>query len=262
MWCSTADTHIKQLERVVSRASFLTGVCDIAHRRSVTALFMPYKIRCNPMHPLYGALTVPYVPVRVTRGALVTHRYTYMRRLAAEPRYHIGGQRHPVSAITSEDSNNLQQRTRTPASKPLQEFQESCYNFSIDLSIDLRMQNTRFQHQVTIFILFALERNYNGNENVIMFLISIIIIVLNTIINDNIIHGRQPLVMYCRYIYTHTQTQNVYKNNNQNNYENNVNESKMLQFVNNHIKISQKISENLDSNDCRLIPRDNPIYEL
>ena len=29
------------------------------------------------MHPLYSALPVPYVPVRVTRGALVAHRYTY-----------------------------------------------------------------------------------------------------------------------------------------------------------------------------------------
>ena len=29
------------------------------------------------MHPLYGALPVPYVPVRVTRGALVAHRHTY-----------------------------------------------------------------------------------------------------------------------------------------------------------------------------------------
>ena len=29
------------------------------------------------MHPLNGALPGPYVPVRVTRGALVTHRYTY-----------------------------------------------------------------------------------------------------------------------------------------------------------------------------------------
>ena len=30
------------------------------------------------MHPLYGALPVPYVPVRVTRGALVAHLYTYV----------------------------------------------------------------------------------------------------------------------------------------------------------------------------------------
>ena len=41
-----------------------------------------YKIRCNPVHPLYGALPGPYVPARVTRGALVAHRYTY-----APPRY-------------------------------------------------------------------------------------------------------------------------------------------------------------------------------
>ena len=28
------------------------------------------------MHPLNGALPGPYVPVRVTRGAMVAHRYT------------------------------------------------------------------------------------------------------------------------------------------------------------------------------------------
>ena len=28
------------------------------------------------MHPLNGALAGPYMPVRVTRGALVRHRYT------------------------------------------------------------------------------------------------------------------------------------------------------------------------------------------
>ena len=38
---------------------------------------MLYKIRCNPIHPLHGALPVPYVPVRVTRGAMIAHRYTY-----------------------------------------------------------------------------------------------------------------------------------------------------------------------------------------
>ena len=59
---------------------FLTGgvfECDIAHRRSVAVLCMLYKIRCKAMHPLNGALPGAYVPVRVTRGALVTHRYTY-----------------------------------------------------------------------------------------------------------------------------------------------------------------------------------------
>ena len=42
---------------------------------------MLYKIRCNPVHPLNGALPGPYVPARVTRATLVAHRYTY-----AQPR--------------------------------------------------------------------------------------------------------------------------------------------------------------------------------
>ena len=71
---------LRLLDRVVSGASFLTGgvfACDLAHRRSVSELCMLYKIRCNPMHPLCGALPVPYVPVWVTRGAVIAHRYTY-----------------------------------------------------------------------------------------------------------------------------------------------------------------------------------------
>ena len=52
---------------------------DGAHRRPVTVLCMLYKIRCNPMHPLYNALNVPFVPVRVTsHSALVVHRYIYL----------------------------------------------------------------------------------------------------------------------------------------------------------------------------------------
>ena len=86
VWCSAAETHLRLLDRVsldywISGARFLTGSvleCDLAHRRSVAVLSMLYKIRCNPMHPLYGAFPVPYVPVRVTLGAL-------MRLLAAEP---------------------------------------------------------------------------------------------------------------------------------------------------------------------------------
>ena len=68
VWCSAADTHLKLLYCVVSGASFLTGgvfACDLAHRRSVSVLCILYKIRRNPMHPLYGALHVPYVPVRL-----------------------------------------------------------------------------------------------------------------------------------------------------------------------------------------------------
>ena len=77
VYCSVADTHLKLLDSVVSGASFLTrGVleCDLAHRRSVAVLCMLYKIRCNPMHPLYGTLPVP---VRVTCSAVIAHRYTY-----------------------------------------------------------------------------------------------------------------------------------------------------------------------------------------
>ena len=80
MCCSAADTHLKPLDLVVSGARFLTvGVfeCDVAHRQSVAVLCILYKIRCNPMHPPYGALPVPYVPVQVTRGGLVEHLYTY-----------------------------------------------------------------------------------------------------------------------------------------------------------------------------------------
>ena len=80
VWCSAADTHFKLLDRAVSGVLFLTGgvfESFIARCRSVAVLCMLYKIRCNPMHPLNGALPGPYVPVLVTRGALVAHRYTY-----------------------------------------------------------------------------------------------------------------------------------------------------------------------------------------
>ena len=80
VWCSAADTHLKVLDLVVSGACFLAGAelnCNLCHRRSVAVLWMLYKIRCNPMHPLCGTLPVPYVPVRVTRGTLIAHRYTY-----------------------------------------------------------------------------------------------------------------------------------------------------------------------------------------
>ena len=80
VWCSAADSHLKLLDRVVSGACFLAGGvlnCNISHRRSVAVLCMLYKIRCNPLHPLCGALPVHYVPVRVTRGDLIAHRYAY-----------------------------------------------------------------------------------------------------------------------------------------------------------------------------------------
>ena len=80
VWCSAADTHFKVLDHAVSGAQFLTGSvfeCDIAHCHSVAVLCMLYKIRCNLVHPLNGALPGPYVPVLVTRSVLVAHWYTY-----------------------------------------------------------------------------------------------------------------------------------------------------------------------------------------
>ena len=86
VWCSAADTHLKLLDRAVSGARFLTGgvfECDISQRRSVAVLCMLYKIRCNPVHPLNGALPGPYVPVRV--AVLWSHIGTLIHRLAVEP---------------------------------------------------------------------------------------------------------------------------------------------------------------------------------
>ena len=80
VWCSAADSHLKLLDRVVRSAGFLaSGVleCDLAHRRSVAELCMLFKIKSNPMHPLSGALPLPYVSARVTRGALVAHRHSF-----------------------------------------------------------------------------------------------------------------------------------------------------------------------------------------
>ena len=62
VWYSAADTHLKLVDRVVSGACFLAGEvlnCDLSHRRSMAVLCMLYKIRCNPKHPLCGALPVP-----------------------------------------------------------------------------------------------------------------------------------------------------------------------------------------------------------
>ena len=81
VWCSAADSHIKQLDRVVRSAGFLAGrvlECNLAHRRPIAELCMLFKIKSNPMHPLSDALPLPYVPARVTRGALVAHRHSFV----------------------------------------------------------------------------------------------------------------------------------------------------------------------------------------
>ena len=81
VWCSAADSHLNLLERVVRSAGFLAGgvlECKLAHRRSVAKLCMLFKIRSNPMHSLSGALPLPYVPARVTHGALFAHRHSFV----------------------------------------------------------------------------------------------------------------------------------------------------------------------------------------
>ena len=87
VWCPAAHTHLKQLDRVVSGASFLTGRVfkyNLAHRRSVAVVCMLYKIRCNPFYPLYGALPVPYVPVRVIHGDVMVIHGPAIQNLAVQ----------------------------------------------------------------------------------------------------------------------------------------------------------------------------------
>ena len=92
----------------VSGASFLAGRVfegDLAHRRSVEELCMLSKIRRNPMHPLNGALPGLYVPVRVTRGAVIAYRYTY-----APPRCRTSQYRSTIIALSVSLWNNLGHR--------------------------------------------------------------------------------------------------------------------------------------------------------
>ena len=105
VWCSAADTHLKLLDRVVSGACFLTGGvsnCNLSHRRSVAVLCMLYKIRCYLMHPLCGAVPVLFVPVRLTRGTLIAHRYTY-----APPRCRTSQYRRTFIPLSVSLWNNL-----------------------------------------------------------------------------------------------------------------------------------------------------------
>ena len=72
----------------VSGARFITrGVfeCDLSHHRSVAVLCMLYKIRCNPVHLLNGALPGPYVQKCGLYAVLWSHIGTLMHHFAAEP---------------------------------------------------------------------------------------------------------------------------------------------------------------------------------
>ena len=62
---------------------------------------MLFKIKSNPMDPLSGALPLPYVPARVTRGALIAHRQSF-----APPRCRTSQYRRsfvPLSVSLSKD---------------------------------------------------------------------------------------------------------------------------------------------------------------
>ena len=65
-------------------ASFLPrGVldCNLTHRRSVAELCTLFKIKSNPMHPLSGALPLPYVPARVNYSWCFSCSYSTRSRL-------------------------------------------------------------------------------------------------------------------------------------------------------------------------------------
>ena len=50
VWCSAADSHLKQLDRVVRSAVFLSdGVleCNLSHRQSVAVLRMLFNVKSN-----------------------------------------------------------------------------------------------------------------------------------------------------------------------------------------------------------------------
>ena len=91
MWCSAADSRLRLLDNVVRCAGFLvSGIleCNLAHRRSVAELCMLFKIKSNPLHPLSGAVPLPYVPAHVTRGALVAHRHSFAPPPCRTSQYH------------------------------------------------------------------------------------------------------------------------------------------------------------------------------
>ena len=49
---------------------------------------MLFKIKSNPMHPWSGALPLPCVPTRVTRGTLVAHRHSFAPPRCRTSQYH------------------------------------------------------------------------------------------------------------------------------------------------------------------------------
>ena len=93
VWCSVANSHLKLVDRVVKSAGFLAGgnlECNLADRRSAhqAELWKLFKIKRHPMHTLSVSLPLPYVPARVTRGALVANRHSYAPPRCRTSLYH------------------------------------------------------------------------------------------------------------------------------------------------------------------------------
>ena len=90
VWCSAADSLLKQLDRVIRSAGFLAGGvldCNLAHHLSVAELCILFKIKSNPMLPLSDALPLPYMPARVSHGAFVAHRHSFVPPRCRTPQY-------------------------------------------------------------------------------------------------------------------------------------------------------------------------------
>ena len=88
MWCSSADIHLKLLDHVVSGAQFdTTGVCLSVELHMISLwqyyMYMLYKIRCNPIHPLHILL---YLADQCGFHAVLwSHIGPLIRLLAEEP---------------------------------------------------------------------------------------------------------------------------------------------------------------------------------
>ena len=78
-------------QRLILRKSWRVSIIGCSSRVAFGVLSFPFwstglkcgarllfcSIRCNQMHLRYGALPVPCVTARVTRGAFHAHKYTY-----------------------------------------------------------------------------------------------------------------------------------------------------------------------------------------
>ena len=72
------------IHRHLTKVSSQINKCIIFGRNELSLTL--FTLWYNPVHPLNSALPGPYVPARVTHGALLARRYTYARFcLAAEP---------------------------------------------------------------------------------------------------------------------------------------------------------------------------------